>query len=300
MSRPLLERCGRGHLFDENNTHLYRDKTGRLHRVCRACAKQRNGFRRRLYGLSDEDFQERLDEQNAVCAICGKDPGDRSLAVDHDHASGSIRGLLCSTCNTGIGGLKDDPELLRRAITYLQSHVRGQHIAAMEQPALADTDRQHVTAAFDVVLAAFTDDIERLAGGSRFSDTFMATQLTAAFANRYDARFAVQFLVATARVQVRLEAGACFPAECVAEEVAIHAVLRVAADLATEADDRGAERVEAFMHGILPDLDFLLLFDAGACLSREHGQAIGATHLWFEEWFRPFQSFRSETRAQLN
>lgn len=300
MSRPLLERCGRGHPFDEKNTHLYRDKTGRLHRVCRACAKRRNGFRRRLYGLSDEDFQERLDEQNAVCAICGKKSGDRSLAVDHDHVSGSIRGLLCSTCNTGIGGLKDDPELVRRAITYLQSHVRGQSVAAIEQRALTHTDREHVAAAFDVVLAAFTDDIERLAAGSTFSDTFMVTQLPAAFRDRYDARFAAQFLVATARVQMRLAEGSGYPAESVAEELAIHAVLRIAADLAAETDDRAAERVEAFMHGVLPDLDFLLLYETDPSLTREQAVTIGATHLWFEDWFRPFHAHSDKDRSLLN
>lgn len=51
------------------------------------------------------------------CQICGVRP---ATAWDHDHATGKIRGRLCSPCNTGIGGLGDDPEILRRAITYLE------------------------------------------------------------------------------------------------------------------------------------------------------------------------------------
>ena len=64
------------------------------------------------------------------CAICG-DPAraDSSLHVDHDHGSGEIRGLLCMRGNNGIGLLKENPRLLRRAATYLvlEPRARSEH-----------------------------------------------------------------------------------------------------------------------------------------------------------------------------
>lgn len=61
-------------------------------------------------------------EQNGCCAICGDHQSNqaRSMAVDHCHETGRVRGLLCMKCNTGIGKLGDSPELLRKAIAYLE------------------------------------------------------------------------------------------------------------------------------------------------------------------------------------
>ena len=57
--------------------------------------------------------------QDGKCAICGKEPEDRRLAMDHCHATGRIRGLLCMHCNVGLGMFKDKKELLEQAIAYL-------------------------------------------------------------------------------------------------------------------------------------------------------------------------------------
>ena len=64
-----------------------------------------------------------LEIQGDACAICGtKDTGNRkAFHVDHCHDTGKIRGLLCGNCNSGIGNLRDDINLLQRAIEYLQS-----------------------------------------------------------------------------------------------------------------------------------------------------------------------------------
>jgi len=71
-----------------------------------------------------------LESQNNVCKVCNqpekavhritKQPV--ALSVDHCHTTGKIRGLLCSGCNTGIGKLKDSPEILSKAIEYLNYH----------------------------------------------------------------------------------------------------------------------------------------------------------------------------------
>jgi len=61
-----------------------------------------------------------LDEQEGVCAICRRPPSAMThLAVDHDHSTGVVRGLLCGACNLGLGNFRDDPDLLWRANQYL-------------------------------------------------------------------------------------------------------------------------------------------------------------------------------------
>ena len=75
---------------------------------------------RNKFDLTKEDYQEMLDAQQGVCRICRTPPASKKLAVDHCHATGKIRGLLCLQCNVAIGHLRDDPELLRRALAYLE------------------------------------------------------------------------------------------------------------------------------------------------------------------------------------
>ena len=75
------------------------------------------------YGLTALDFEEMSRVQSGVCAICGEPPGPRRLAVDHDHHTGTIRGLLCFRCNVGLGYFRDDPERLLRAVSYLRRHT---------------------------------------------------------------------------------------------------------------------------------------------------------------------------------
>jgi hypothetical protein len=75
----------------------------------------------RLYGLDYETFAELTESQGGVCAICGQPPKTASqpLFVDHDHATGDVRGLLCRTCNTGLGMLGDTVDGLNAALSYL-------------------------------------------------------------------------------------------------------------------------------------------------------------------------------------
>lgn len=81
------------------------------------------------FGISLEQYQAAFVEQGGVCACCGKpevserDGKRKWLAVDHDHKDHSFRGLLCSSCNNMLGRAKDDPDVLRRAAAYLESHA---------------------------------------------------------------------------------------------------------------------------------------------------------------------------------
>ena len=82
---------------------------------------------RAKFDMSVEEYDRMLAAQNGVCAIC-KQPEThlrngklKALAVDHDHKTGKIRGLLCSDCNTGIGKLKDSIDVLTSAVQYLSA-----------------------------------------------------------------------------------------------------------------------------------------------------------------------------------
>ena len=79
------------------------------------------------YGLTLEDFTERLEKQSNRCACCGSTktfaPKRADVfVVDHDHETGKVRGLLCHRCNRGIGLLGDTVEALQNAIDYLTRH----------------------------------------------------------------------------------------------------------------------------------------------------------------------------------
>lgn len=77
-------------------------------------------YLKRGYGLTYDQYLEMLKSQSGVCAICGKAEQKRRLAVDHCHHTGAIRGLLCGLCNTAIGKLNDDVNLLKKAVEYLE------------------------------------------------------------------------------------------------------------------------------------------------------------------------------------
>lgn len=76
---------------------------------------------RKRFGIGLAEYDALFKAQRGVCAICNKQ-SDKKLAVDHDHDTGEVRGLLCGACNRGIGLLKDDAQILHKAIEYLKSH----------------------------------------------------------------------------------------------------------------------------------------------------------------------------------
>jgi hypothetical protein len=121
------------------------------HSVCKPCAarisrewqqnnkeKQRETQRRRnlkKHGITPEQYDELFKQQDGLCAICGGEPNGTGavhgvLNIDHDHSccpgnyscGKCIRGLLCSNCNTALGLLKDNVDLIHRAVNYLETN----------------------------------------------------------------------------------------------------------------------------------------------------------------------------------
>lgn len=76
---------------------------------------------RKLYGVTLDRFTEMLKQQNHKCLICGTGL-NTSSPMDHCHATGKVRGILCTHCNTGLGKFRDNPEFLQAAIAYLNEH----------------------------------------------------------------------------------------------------------------------------------------------------------------------------------
>lgn len=91
----------------------YRAKTPGWKKKKRAWDLKRN------YGMTTEDYDSLYKAQNGRCAIC---ECKCQLVVDHDHNTGDVRGLLCSTCNVGLGMLKEDPQIATSLVRYLEAY----------------------------------------------------------------------------------------------------------------------------------------------------------------------------------
>lgn len=87
-----------------------------------ARANNRRTQLRRKYGMTQADYDALLEAQAGGCAVCGGPPTRNRewFDVDHCHATGVVRGLLCSSCNRSIGLLGDDPARMRAAAEYLE------------------------------------------------------------------------------------------------------------------------------------------------------------------------------------
>jgi len=81
---------------------------------------QRKDQLKYYYGMSLADYDALLLRQNGACAIC-KQTFAQNLCVDHSHVTGKVRGLLCHSCNLGLGLFKDDPRLTRAATAHLEA-----------------------------------------------------------------------------------------------------------------------------------------------------------------------------------
>ena len=122
------------------------------HGLCGACLMKahsrqkpmmnRKAHLRSCFSMTLGQYDKLLAAQNGGCAICGSSSShikdarlglaaERRLAVDHDHTTGKIRGLLCGHCNNGLGRFNHDPARLRRAADYLESLPEAGRIEAL-------------------------------------------------------------------------------------------------------------------------------------------------------------------------
>lgn len=78
------------------------------------------------YGLTGAEVTQMQVSQAGLCAICGEPPTGKAgmsvLHIDHDHATGQVRAMLCHMCNKGLGAFRDNPALLAKAAMYLTKH----------------------------------------------------------------------------------------------------------------------------------------------------------------------------------
>lgn len=129
---------------------------------CKSCWSLRNkesrerhgGARRyhlrRRYGVEPEEVVTMIEEQGGRCAICRARSPEH---VDHDHQTGVVRGVLCYTCNAGLGSFHDSVEELRRAIEYLEqngvhskcgSHFPSGYLEFVKPPSKKPRDRPRI------------------------------------------------------------------------------------------------------------------------------------------------------------
>ena len=81
---------------------------------------KRRSILKTKYGITLEDYQNLLKEQDNKCAICRRD--EIQFCIDHDHITGKTRGLLCHACNRAIGLLKENEQILINAINYVNRY----------------------------------------------------------------------------------------------------------------------------------------------------------------------------------
>jgi len=99
--------------------------------------KYHDTYVRRTYNLDAGEYALLLAKQGGGCAICGKKPRKRFLAVDHNHETGQVRGLLCLLCNTALGVWEFDKAAAERASAYL-ARVAADFVPAPDTPKDSD------------------------------------------------------------------------------------------------------------------------------------------------------------------
>lgn len=135
--------CGR-EAHSENELELFKKAKNNAYgrdNLCKTCdktlrsvyfsdetnnARARDSRLKHMYGISLDEYNRMLDEQNGVCMICKRTEScndGRRFNVDHCHTTGEVRGLLCNNCNKGLGHFKYNTLLLHNAIKYLNKEM---------------------------------------------------------------------------------------------------------------------------------------------------------------------------------
>ena len=137
MKTKICSRCK----IEKSLDDFMKDKTGKyisgVQSCCKICESNRKKLERkqfphrqrqvnlkRFYGMTIEQYENKLQSQDCKCEICGihQDKLDYKMYIDHNHTTNKIRGLLCRMCNYAIGHANDDIAILKNAIKYLQEN----------------------------------------------------------------------------------------------------------------------------------------------------------------------------------
>lgn len=118
VRRTYCKACFKSQIqkWKQQNPERYRETARR--------SNKKNYLKRYLsfaYGLTLEQYHELYRKHNGKCAIYRKQEVISRLSIDHDHKTGKIRGLLCRTCNSGIGLFQESKDLIQKAFLYLEA-----------------------------------------------------------------------------------------------------------------------------------------------------------------------------------
>lgn len=118
IKSPYCSKCG-------DEVVYLPSKQGLKRRCLRCRAEGQKGYTlQRKFGITMEEYLRLRKKQKKRCAICRKPYSTKQemLSVDHNHETGQVRGLLCGSCNRGLGLFTDNPKALRRAARYLEAN----------------------------------------------------------------------------------------------------------------------------------------------------------------------------------
>lgn len=134
MSQKLCTAC----LQSKDLSLFNKNKSGKFgkHSICKKCTSERNKYRyangdsyairlKKLYGLSVDEYEQMYKEADGKCQVCGisEQSLNKRLAVDHCHITKKVRGLLCQKCNTALGQLNDNLEIISSLYSYLKERT---------------------------------------------------------------------------------------------------------------------------------------------------------------------------------
>ena len=137
---PLVREANiaRAKKWREENLERFQANQRRMRSTPEGKLRSRAGHLMRKFGMTIEQYDAMLEAQSGGCFVCSRSPReDISLHVDHDHSTGKVRGILCFRCNNALADFQEDPELLRKAASYLSWHANQDEIQLARQRALS-------------------------------------------------------------------------------------------------------------------------------------------------------------------
>lgn len=103
--------------FSAYYKQYYKDNPDKYDALKKRINENRPSRRLKNYGLTEDEYDKLMSAYEGLCHICKSKP---ATAIDHDHETGAVRGVLCALCNVGLGALGDTLESIRSALSYLE------------------------------------------------------------------------------------------------------------------------------------------------------------------------------------